>query len=110
LCVKLCSCSFKTTISTGLGINLGADNGLPNKNQHRRRNYGSNQHQVKLTLARSALYLPMRQQVNAYHQSNLRMAKPQAIISAGASAASCCDLNFEPNDIALNGLATMVLT
>jgi hypothetical protein len=33
-----------------------------------------------------ALFLPMGEQVDADHESNLRSARPQATISAGASA------------------------
>src|ERR1700674_728833 len=59
-------------------------------------------------LARGPFYFAMRKQVDAYHASNLRMAKPQATISAGASWVSWRGLIRDDRAILEKGLAMIV--
>ena len=63
----------------------------------------------ELALARLALLLAVRQQVDADH-SKLRIARPQAISSSGASWASCRGRMLSATAMVPNGFATTVAT
>src|SRR5687768_11893715 len=68
------------------------------------------QHDEELLLLPLALDLAVRQQVDAYHASNLRMARPHATMSDGASVLRCLGLIFEESAMLANGLATIAGT
>ena len=65
----------------------------------------------ELLLPRFTLLFAVRKKINADHAgSNLRIASPQATISAGASIVSCRGFTLDERAMLANGFATTVCT
>src|SRR5882672_12626418 len=76
--------------------------------QKRKRSHHAAQHAEMLALGLATRLAP-REQIDAHHESNLRIARPQATISDGASETSFFSGTRGEIDMFANGLAMSVL-
>ena len=112
LLVELGDLGLQQRVAAVLVLDLRGEDDVDQRRRPRApRTASADRQRDELALARLALLLAVRQQVDADHgYSNLRIARPQAISSSGASSASW--RGRMRSDIAMlaNGLATTVAT
>src|SRR5690606_11397751 len=99
---------LNVVVARFLVVDLGIDVGLPEEHEPRRDDDGTRQHDDQGSLFFGPEFFTPGPQVNACHQSKLLIARPQAIISEGASLLSADALTLEPTAMSAKGLAIMV--
>src|SRR5690606_31035741 len=101
---------LQVAVALLLAVDLRAMPTDDHERQHDRAQRGPGQHQEEFLLALLAPFLSPGQQVDPGHQSKLLRARPQAIISAGASWARACACTRGPRVMCASGLAETVGT
>src|SRR5690606_10827131 len=96
-------------IASILLIDLAVQVAVAEKDQQTGKQYDKHQNADELFLALFPELLAPGQQVNASHQSKLLIARPQAIISAGASLLSATAFTLFDRVMFAKGLATRVV-
>src|SRR5207249_7098653 len=109
LLVELRDLSGQELITPVLIIDLRGDQDVPESDRSDAQDGQPDRKRDELSLARLALLLPAGKEVDANHQSKLRMARPQAISRRGASEASWRGRIRSDTPIFANGLPTIVL-
>src|SRR5690606_1927008 len=100
----------QVVVALPLAVDLRALPADDDECQHDRATRGPRQPQQEFLLALIAPFLSPGQQVEPGHQSKLLRARPQAIISAGASWARACACTRGPRVMCASGLAETVGT
>ena len=109
LAVELRYLRLEQAVAAFLALDLPAECHVHEQHHRRPQDGEPDRERDELPLARLSLLLAVRQQVDANH-SKPRSASPQAIMSSGASCASCRGRTRSDAAILANGLAMTVAT